>query len=73
VKSETSKALELLGNVVHKVLDTKEREEKAEQPFSLSAEDGADALEKSFISPEVMRKFGIRYSTEEWPPQRRQD
>jgi hypothetical protein len=73
VKSETGKRLESLENVLAKVVNTKEREEKAEQPFSLSAEDGADAPEKSFISPEVMRKFNLRYGTEEWPPPRRAD
>jgi hypothetical protein len=65
--------LESLGNVLAKVVDTKERKEKAQQTASLSVEDGADAPERSTISPEVIRKFGIRYGTEEWPPQRRQD
>jgi hypothetical protein len=73
VKSETRKALESLGDVAHKVLNTKERKEKEAQPVSLSPQDGADAPEDGTISPEVMRRFGLRYSTEEWPPQRRQD
>jgi hypothetical protein len=38
VKSETRNALESLGNAVHKVLDTKEREEKAVQPSDRSLE-----------------------------------
>jgi hypothetical protein len=33
---------------------------------------GAGAPEGSTISLEVMRKFGIRYSIEDWPPPRRQ-
>jgi hypothetical protein len=73
VKSETRKALESLGDVAHKVLNTKERKEKEAQPVSLSPQDGAAAPEPSFISPEVARKFNLRYGIEEWPPQRRQD
>jgi hypothetical protein len=73
VKSQPAKALESLGNVLAKVVDTKERKDKEEPPVSLSPQDGADAPEESFISPEVMRKFSLRYSTEEWPPHRRQD
>jgi hypothetical protein len=73
VKSGSSNILESLPNTAHKVVDTKERKEKEEQPVSLSRQDGADAPERSTISPEVMRKFGIRYGTEEWPPHRRQD
>jgi hypothetical protein len=61
VKSETGKTLESLGNVAYKVLDTKEREEKE------------DAPEPSVISPEVARKFNLRYGIAEWPPQRRKD
>jgi hypothetical protein len=33
---------------------------------------GAAAPEDVTISPELMRKFGLRYSTAEWPPPRRQ-
>jgi hypothetical protein len=73
VKSQPAKALESLGNVLAKVVDTKERKEKEEQPVSLSRQDGADAPEGLTISPEVMRKFGIRYGIEEWPPHRCQD
>jgi hypothetical protein len=71
VKSEPPKSLEFLGNILAKVVDTKERKDKAEQPVSPSSQDGADAPTDVTISPEVMRKFGIRYSTEEWPPLRR--
>jgi hypothetical protein len=73
VKSETRKGLETLGNIASKVLDTKEREDKAHQPVSLSSQDGADAPEDMTISSEIMRKFGIHYSTEDWPPKRRED
>jgi hypothetical protein len=38
VKSESSNPLESLGNVLGKVVDTKERKDKAEQPVSLSCE-----------------------------------
>jgi hypothetical protein len=40
-------------------------------PLSLAPPDGADAPERGSISPEVMRKFGVRYSVEDWPPRRR--
>jgi hypothetical protein len=72
VKSQSPKRLESLGNVPDKVVDTKERKDKAEQPVSLSPQDGAAAPEDGTISPEVMRKFGLRYSTKDWPPPRRQ-
>jgi hypothetical protein len=72
VKSETGKSLELLVNAVDKVVDTKERKDKAEPPVSLSREDGADAPKNETISPEVMRKFSLRYSIEDWPPRRQE-
>jgi hypothetical protein len=71
VKSEPAKSLGSLSNTVDKVVHTKEREKKgAAESVSLSSQDGADAPETAVISPEVMRKFGLRYSTEEWPPPR---
>jgi hypothetical protein len=73
VKSETREALESLGNVLGKVVDTKERKDKAEERVSLSSHDGATAPEDGTISPEVMRKFSLRYSIEDWPPRRQQD
>jgi hypothetical protein len=73
VKSQPPKSLESLQDVLAKVVKDKEREKKEPQPFSLSPQEGADAPDRSTISPEVMRKFGIRYSTEEWPPPRRAD
>jgi hypothetical protein len=75
VKSETGKPLEILNINPHKDLDTKEKEKKGAPlaPVSLSPQDSADAPEKSFISPEVARKFNLRYGIEEWPPQRRKD
>jgi hypothetical protein len=59
--------------VPDKVLDTKEREKKGAPlaPFSLSSHEDMD-MPGSSISPEVARKFGIRYTTDEWPPQRRE-
>jgi hypothetical protein len=74
VKSETPKPLESLEIMPDKVLHTKEREKKGAPaaPFSLSRQDGAHAPEGSTISPEVMRKFGLRYGVEDWPPRRRE-
>jgi hypothetical protein len=72
VKSQPANSLESLENTIAKVVDTKERKKKeAPAPFSLSPQDGADAPENTIISPEVMRKFGLRYDTENWPPPRR--
>jgi hypothetical protein len=73
VKSQTANFSESLENLPAKVLDTKEREKKEEKPVSLSPQDGADAPKDVTISPEVMRKFHLRYNTEDWPPKRRDD
>jgi hypothetical protein len=76
VKSESPNMLESLQNPAHKVLDTKEREKKGAPvaPVSLSSHESTDTLERSgIISPEVMRKFNLRYGIEEWPPQRHKD
>jgi hypothetical protein len=74
VKSETPNTSELLGNTAHKVVETKEREKKGAPPapFSLSLQEAGGVPERSYISPEVIRKFGLRYSIEEWPPHRRE-
>ena len=72
VKSQPAKSFESLGNTIAKAVTTKERKEKEEPLVSLSREDGADAPKDVVISPEVMRKFGLRYSTEDWPPRRRE-
>ena len=76
VKSETPIQLELQENTADKVVENKEREKKGAPPapVSLSSHESTDTPERSgLISPEVMRKFGIRYGTDEWPPPRRQD
>jgi hypothetical protein len=75
VKSETPKPLESLEKEPDKVLDTKERETKGAPgaPFPLSPQDGTDVPDRSSISPEVMRKFGLRYGIEDWPPSRCED
>ena len=70
VKSESTKPLETLAKAVDKVVTTKERKDKEEPPVSLSREDGADAPKNETISPEVLRKFNLRYNTENWPPRR---
>jgi hypothetical protein len=72
VKSESAKPLEALAKAVDKVVTTKERKDKEAQPVSLSREDGADTPTDETISPEVMRKFNLRYSTEDWPPRRQE-
>jgi hypothetical protein len=73
VKSQPAKSLESLAEAVAKVVTTKERKDKEAQPVSLSPHDGADAPEDVTISLGVMRKFNLRYSTEDWPPRRRKD
>jgi DNA-binding transcriptional MocR family regulator len=74
VKSEPPKSLKSWKQVLDKVVETKEREKKeAPAPCSLSPQESADAPENTIISPEVMREFGLRYGTEEWPPPRRKD
>ena len=52
----------------------REREKKGAPPapFSLSRQDGTDVPERPTITPEVMRKFGLRYGIEEWSPRRRE-
>jgi hypothetical protein len=72
VKFQSPKPLEPLRNIPAKVVETKERKDKAEPPVSPSPHDGAAAPGDATISPEVMRKFGLRYSTKDWPPPRRQ-
>jgi hypothetical protein len=51
-----------------------EREKKGAPPapFSPALQDGANAPEQPYIAPEVMRKFGLRYGVDEWPPRRRE-
>jgi hypothetical protein len=73
VKSDPANLPESLGKADDKVVETKERKNKdaPAAPFSLSSQDGADAPEQPDIAPEIMRKFGLRYGVEEWPPRRR--
>jgi hypothetical protein len=73
VKSQPAKTFESLEKAIDKVVNTKERKEKADTTVSLSAQDGAAAPEDAAISPEVVRKFGIRYNVADWPPPRRDD
>jgi hypothetical protein len=71
VKSQPPKSLETLSIELDKVVHTKERKEKDDAPVSLSPQNGAYTPEDMTISPEVIRKFGLRYNTEDWPPPRR--
>jgi hypothetical protein len=67
VKSETPNTLKSFRKDLDKVVDTKEREKK--EAVSLSPQDRADALDEEVtISPEVMRKFNLRYNVSDWPP-----
>jgi hypothetical protein len=50
----------------------REKKEAHAALFSLSPQDGADAPEDVTISPEVMRKFDLRYNLDAWPPRRRE-
>jgi hypothetical protein len=75
VKSEPPNSLKSLHISHTKDLYTKEREKKETPaaPVSLSPHNGTDAPEEaSIISPEVMRKFNLRYGVEDWPPPREQ-
>jgi hypothetical protein len=72
VKSHPAKPMESLAKAFPKVVNMKEREDKEAQAVSLSPHDGADAPEQSYISPEVARKFNLRYNIEDWPPRRRE-
>jgi hypothetical protein len=73
VKSDEPKPLEHLEKAVDKVVTTKERKDKEAQAVSLSREDGANAPKDEALSPEVMRKFDLRYNVGDWPPRRRAD
>ena len=74
VKSETPTTRELLTILPDKVVETKEREKKGAPmaPGSLAPANGTDVPGWSSISPEVARKFGLRYRVEDWPPRRRE-
>jgi hypothetical protein len=74
VKSDTGNSIETLRIKPDKVVETKEKEKKGAPPalFSLSPQDGTDTPDRSTISPEVARKFGLRYTVEDWPPHRRE-
>jgi hypothetical protein len=51
--------------------EREKRESACRRTVSLSHDHGADAPEDVTIGPEVMRKFLLRYSTQDWPPPRR--
>jgi hypothetical protein len=70
VKSDSPEPLESLNIMPGKVLDTKEKEKKGAPPaqVSFSLQESADAPEEAAISPEVMRKFDLRYNISDWPP-----
>jgi hypothetical protein len=64
--------LESFAKFADKVVTTKERKDKEAPPVSLSSHNGADAPKDVTISPDVMRKFNLRYSIEDWPPRRQE-
>jgi hypothetical protein len=66
VKSETRKGLESLGKAVAKVVNTKEREDKEEEPVSLSPQDGAAAPEPRDVTPEQLLKLGLTPGSHFW-------
>jgi hypothetical protein len=73
VKSQPPTSLESLTKEVPKVVSTKEREDKGQPPLSPSFHNGADAPDEDVtISPQVARKFNLRYGIDDWPPQRRE-
>jgi hypothetical protein len=57
VKSQPPKPLKLLGNTRAKVVDTKERKDKAEQPASLSPAKAEDTNE--WLTGEQAVKLGL--------------
>jgi hypothetical protein len=75
VKSEPPNSLKSLHISHTKDLNTKEREKKETPaaPVSLSPQESAGAPGDAAISPEVMRKLGLRYNVADWPPKRRED
>jgi hypothetical protein len=74
VNSHTGNSPETLRIKPDKVVETKEKERKGAPvaPFSLSPQAVTELSDRCVISPEVARKFGLRYTTEEWPPHRRE-
>jgi hypothetical protein len=57
VKSEPPNRLELLGNMAHKVIETKERKEKAIQRVSLSKERKEKAIQRVSLSVEKAERL----------------
>jgi hypothetical protein len=74
VKSETSNTLKSLQEMPDKIVNTKGREKKGAPPapVSLSPQAVTELPNRFVISPEVARKFGLRYTVEDWPPLRRE-
>jgi hypothetical protein len=66
VKWQPAKPLEFLANVVAKVVNTKEREDKEEPPVSLSPQDGAAAPEPRDVTPEQLLKLGLTPGSHFW-------
>jgi hypothetical protein len=73
VKSEPPNSLKSFHISPTKDLKTKEREKKGAPPAPvfLSLHEDTD-MPSSSISSEVARKFGLRYTVEDWPPHRRE-
>jgi hypothetical protein len=74
VKSDTGNVSETLRIKPDKVVETKEKEKKGAPPapVSLSPQAVTELPDRFVISPEVVRKFGLHYGTDEWPPRRRE-
>jgi hypothetical protein len=66
VKSEMRKGLGSLGNTIAKVVTTKEREDKEEEPVSLSPQDGAAAPEPRDVTPEQLLQLGLTPGSHFW-------
>jgi hypothetical protein len=66
VKFESAKPLETLENAVSKVVSTKERKEKEDQPVSLSPQDGGNVPEHMDVTPEQLLRFGLTPGSYFW-------
>jgi hypothetical protein len=66
VKSQSPKPLESLDKALAKVVDTKERKDKAEQPVSLSPQDRRYVPEQMEVTPEQLLRLGLTPGSHFW-------